>query len=146
MHYTVHRDDANQDLKNCKEAFQNIIDQCISGGNFWGGEWSLNGFKYTISNSIYDQSPNNPLAPGDDGGPPTTPSSSITAAPPAGATVVTETVGGNAVPVTVSYRILELKFDIQSNRTSLFQPHSRNTLPSRARQQLLQQRLMILER
>ena len=102
MNYIVHRDDGNQALQNCNDAFQNIIDQCISGGNYWGGEWSLNGFKYSITNSIYDQTPNNPLAPGDEGGPPATTSSSEAAAPPAGATVVTETVDGNLVPVTVS--------------------------------------------
>ncbi|KAL5427176.1 hypothetical protein PMIN04_001451 [Paraphaeosphaeria minitans] len=100
INYIVHRDDGTQALQNCNDAFQNIIDQCISGGNYWGGEWSLNGFKYSISNSIYDQTPNNPLAPGDAGGPLPTPSSSEAAAPPAGATVVTETIDGNAVPVT----------------------------------------------
>ncbi|KAK7191767.1 hypothetical protein PSPO01_02216 [Paraphaeosphaeria sporulosa] len=100
MNYIVHRDDSNKPLENCNDAFQNIIDQCIYGGNYWGGEWSLNGFKYSITNSIYDQTPNNPLAPGDAGGPPATSSSSEAAAPPAGATVVTETVDGNTVPVT----------------------------------------------
>jgi hypothetical protein len=103
MNYIVHRDDGTQTLQNCNEALQNIIDQCITGGNYWGGEWSLNGFKYTITNSIYDQTPNNPLAPGDGGGPPETSVSTTTVAAPAGATVVTETVDGNAVPVTVSW-------------------------------------------
>jgi hypothetical protein len=145
MHYTVHRDDEKQDLKYCKEAFQNIIDQCITGSNYWGGEWSSEGFKYTISNSIYDQTPNNPLPPGDDGGPPAPSSSSIIAAPPAGATVVTETVKGNAVPVTVSYPFLILKLSVKSNRASSFQRHSRNTLLFGARKQLQRQRPTTLE-
>lgn len=57
MNYIVHRDDASQSLQYCNDGLQNIIDQCISGGNYWGGEWSLNGFKYSISNSIFDQTP-----------------------------------------------------------------------------------------
>jgi hypothetical protein len=105
MNYLVHRDDGTQPLQICNEGFHNIIDLCITGGNYWGGEWSLNGFKYTITNAIYDQTPNNPLAPGDAGGPPaiSLSTTAAAAAPPAGATVVTETVDGNAIPVTVSW-------------------------------------------
>lgn len=101
MNYIVHRDDASQSLQYCNDGLQNIIDQCISGGNYWGGEWSLNGFKYSISNSIFDQTPNNPLAPGDAGGPPAPLPSSTTAAPPSDATIVTETVDGSEIAVTV---------------------------------------------
>ena len=105
MNYIVHRDDGSQSPQYCNDGLQNIIDQCISGGNYWGGEWSLNGFKYSISNSIYDQTPNNPLAPGDAGGPPpSSPSPSpspTTAASPSDATVITETVDGSEVAVTV---------------------------------------------
>jgi hypothetical protein len=83
----------------------------------------LNGFKYTITNSIYDQTPNNPLAPGDAGGPSATSASTTVAAPPAGATVVTETVDGNAIPVTVSWlfrrhdRTWKLSCKVCSNNT-----------------------------
>ena len=104
MNYIVHRDDAAQPLQYCSDAFNNILEQCITGGSYWGGVWSLNGFTYTITNSIYEQTPNNPLAPGDAGGPPPEPTPSASpseAAPPAGATVITETVDGVATPVTV---------------------------------------------
>jgi hypothetical protein len=69
MDYTVVRSDPSLPIQYCTDAMQNIIDQCITGGNYWGGRWSLNGFSYSIYNSIYDQNPNNPLMPQDAGGP-----------------------------------------------------------------------------
>lgn len=101
--YKVHRNDGNREIQYCEGAFQQIIDQCIAGGDYWGGEWVYDGFNYSIWNSIYeDQTSNNPLGPADDGGLPATASESATAALPAGATVITESVDGHPVPVTVS--------------------------------------------
>lgn len=60
------RTDNTKDLNYCKDAFNNILEQCVTNGNSWGGSWSLGGETYTISNSIY---PENGLAPTDDGGP-----------------------------------------------------------------------------
>ncbi|KAL8800617.1 MAG: hypothetical protein Q9200_007195 [Gallowayella weberi] len=62
MIYNVTRDDPSQDLQSCQDGFQNVIDQCISGGNYWGGKWSLNGFTYSIYNKAY---PLNGLGPND---------------------------------------------------------------------------------
>jgi hypothetical protein len=81
MDYTVVREDASQPLQSCTDAFNDIISQCITGGNYWGGTWSLNGFSYSIYNSIYDQNPNNPLGPNDAGGPSASPAN-----PPANGT------------------------------------------------------------
>ncbi|KAL8662636.1 MAG: hypothetical protein Q9168_008231, partial [Polycauliona sp. 1 TL-2023] len=67
--YNATRDDPSEDLQSCQDGFKNIIDQCISNGNYWGGTWSLNGFTYAIYNSIY---PANGLAPSDEGGPTST--------------------------------------------------------------------------
>ncbi|KAL9039686.1 MAG: hypothetical protein Q9214_004778 [Letrouitia sp. 1 TL-2023] len=69
MIYNVTRTDPSQGLQNCLDGFQNIIDQCISGGNYWGGTWSLNGFTYAIYNHAY---PSNGLGPNDSGGPSST--------------------------------------------------------------------------
>lgn len=66
MIYKISRTDNTQDLRYCQNAFKNIIEQCISKGNYWGGTWSLNGETYSISNSAF---PGNPLSPTDDGGP-----------------------------------------------------------------------------
>ncbi|TPX17800.1 uncharacterized protein E0L32_002901 [Thyridium curvatum] len=67
MLYSVQRTDNTKPLAYCKDAFTNIIEQCITNGNYWGGVWSLNGETYNISNSAY---PSNGLGPQDDGGPP----------------------------------------------------------------------------
>lgn len=69
MIYNVTRTDPNQGLQGCLDGFQNIIDQCISGDNYWGGTWSLNGFTYAIYNQAY---PSNGLGPNDSGGPSST--------------------------------------------------------------------------
>jgi hypothetical protein len=69
MDYTVTRADASQPLQYCTDAFNHIISQCITGGNYWGGRWSLSGFSYSIYNSTHDQNPNNPLGPNHAGGP-----------------------------------------------------------------------------
>lgn len=66
MIYNITRNDPGQNILGCKEGFQNIIDQCISGGNYWGGIWTLNGFTYSIYNKAY---PANGLGPNDRGGP-----------------------------------------------------------------------------
>src|SRR4051812_37493247 len=72
MIWTIQRIDKELPLRYCKDAMQNIMDQCITGGNYWGGSWSLNGETYTIYNSIY---PANPEFPADQ---PTIPSASST--------------------------------------------------------------------
>lgn len=82
-------------MRYCKDAIENIIAQCISGGQYWGGSWSLNGETYTISNSVY---PGNPLAPTDDGGP-VDDTGPITAAPaptsgPEAFTTTTQNIDG----------------------------------------------------
>ncbi|KAF7549466.1 hypothetical protein G7Z17_g6355 [Cylindrodendrum hubeiense] len=64
--YSITREDNTKDLTHCQEAFNNIIDQCISNDNYWSGSWSLDGETYSISNSVY---PENGLASTDDGGP-----------------------------------------------------------------------------
>lgn len=75
MIYNVTRIDPSQGLQGCLDGFQNIIDQCISGGNYWGGTWSLNGFTYAIYNHAY---PSNGLGPNDSGGPSSTDDSNPT--------------------------------------------------------------------
>ncbi|KAL9584787.1 MAG: hypothetical protein Q9203_004524 [Teloschistes exilis] len=37
----------------CKPGFQNIISECISGDDYWGGKYIYNAFTYAIYNSIY---------------------------------------------------------------------------------------------
>lgn len=53
MIYNITRDDDSKpyDGNQCKGAFQNIIDQCITGDNYWGGDWELPGIYYAIYNS-----------------------------------------------------------------------------------------------
>ncbi|RNJ52516.1 hypothetical protein D7B24_003364 [Verticillium nonalfalfae] len=75
--YTVKRDDNTKPMRHCMDAFHNIIDQCVSNGNYWGGSWSYEGETYSISNRV---SPENGLAPSDEGGP-AVESGPITAAP-----------------------------------------------------------------
>ncbi|KAI4246273.1 MAG: hypothetical protein LQ352_006416, partial [Teloschistes flavicans] len=45
-------DDAPSDNA-CKPGFQNIISECISGDNYWGGKYIYNAFTYAIYNSVY---------------------------------------------------------------------------------------------
>jgi hypothetical protein len=71
--WTIQRTNKEQSLRYCKDAMQNIMDQCITGGNYWGGSWSLNGETYTIQNSLY---PADPKFPADSS---TTPPASSTA-------------------------------------------------------------------
>lgn len=80
MIYYVERKDNTQDLKYCKDAFSNILDQCITNGDYWGGSWSWEGETYQLSNSAY---PDNGLLTTDDGGPTasTTSTGPITSAP-----------------------------------------------------------------
>lgn len=63
---SVQRTDKAVPLKYCKDAFENIISQCIEGSGLWGGAYSYGGEIYNITNSNY---PNNPLLPQDEGGP-----------------------------------------------------------------------------
>ena len=67
MNYNVTRGSPNSALEDCQEAFQNIIDQCITGGSYWGGTFNFNDKIYAIYNQNY---PSNGLNFGDDGGPP----------------------------------------------------------------------------
>ncbi|KAK7750552.1 hypothetical protein SLS62_007528 [Diatrype stigma] len=65
MILSVERSDNTRPLAYCKDAFNNILDQCITNGNYWGGTWTLDGETYNISNSVY---PNNGISPTDEGG------------------------------------------------------------------------------
>ena len=88
MIYNVTRDDPSQGLQGCQDGFQNIIDQCITGDDYWGGTWSLNGFTYAIYNQAY---PSNGLGPNDAGGPSSTGASGA----PSSTAVVGTTEGGS---------------------------------------------------
>ena len=93
MVYNVTRTDATAPLQNCDAGFANIVEQCIKGGNYWGGVWSLNGFTYTIRNTEF---PANGLAPTDDGGPKGNSGNAVS-------TVVTETIDGKTLTGTVRF-------------------------------------------
>lgn len=92
--YNVTREDPSQNLQGCQDGFQNIIVQCISNGNYWGGTWSLNGFTYAIYNKVY---PSNGLASSDEGGP-----SSTSANGPTGGPAPTTTEAGDVATTTTS--------------------------------------------
>ena len=59
MILTISRSDSSISLSDCSAGFDNIVTQCISSGTYWGGDWSLNGATFSISNSVSDGS--NPL-------------------------------------------------------------------------------------
>ena len=105
MVYNITRGSANSVLEDCQVGFQEIIDQCIAGGNFWGGTFNFNDKIYTITNQNF---PSNGLQAGDDGGPPlpggsSTSSSSSSPASVPGESIVTETnTDGSLVTGTVS--------------------------------------------
>ena len=100
MIYNVTRGSADSPLDDCEGGFQNIIDQCISGGDFWGGTFLFNDKIYSIYNLVY---PRNGLSPGDDGGPPfaTTTGSSDSAITPAPVPGVDMTIPGSIPGETV---------------------------------------------
>ena len=96
--------------RNCEDAFQDIIQQCITGGNYWGGDWSLNGDIY----AIYDQGWPDHILPADlissyntaqatSSG---TVSSAGGAPTPGGQTVIVTTVNGSPITETVRFLIL----------------------------------------
>ncbi|RDW66956.1 hypothetical protein BP5796_09705 [Coleophoma crateriformis] len=123
MDYTVTRADPTQSLQYCIDAFNDIISQCITGDNYWGGDWSLNGFSYSIYNSIYGQTPDNPLGPDDAGGPGT--ASTTTTGSIAGETIVTQTdeqgstVIATFIPATVAqYSKLQVTTTVTTTTTS----------------------------
>ena len=60
--YNVTRQDPNDSLDQCSSGFQAIIDQCISGDNYWGGNYIYSQLTYAIYNSAY---PSNGLPPWD---------------------------------------------------------------------------------
>lgn len=96
MLFNITREDATKPLENCKEAFTNIIEQCVQNDNYWGGTWSLNGFTYTIADIIF---PKNGIEGPKDPGSTTTP-------PPSTSTVLTETDSAGS-PVTLTVRQLQ---------------------------------------
>lgn len=53
--YNVTRSNTNDAPSDnaCKPGFQNIISECISGDNYWGGKYIYNAFTYAIYNSVY---------------------------------------------------------------------------------------------
>jgi hypothetical protein len=100
MLFNVTREDATKPIEYCKDAFSNIIEQCIQNDNYWGGVWSLNGFTYRIADIVF---PKNGIQ-----GP------ELTTPPPSTSTVLTETdAAGNAVTLTV-----------RQPRTAIFDPTS----------------------
>jgi hypothetical protein len=92
MMWTVARTNNQQPLLYCKEAMQNIMQQCISNDNYWGGVWSLDGENYTIYNSVY---PSYPLLPKYS----TTLTDSVSSA--ATTTIVTSTSTAEQGPITL---------------------------------------------
>jgi hypothetical protein len=76
MIYNVSRTDNTQSLQYCMTAMGDIINECILGGNFWGGVWTEGDETYDIYNSEF---PNNPLLSTDPGGPQTTTTTTTTA-------------------------------------------------------------------
>ena len=53
MDFNVTRSTSTGTLNNCNAAFTDIISQCVQGQNVWGGNWSVSGEFYSITNSIY---------------------------------------------------------------------------------------------
>lgn len=51
--YNVTRSDPNQSLQHCQAGFNNIIQQCIINGKYWGGTWTLDGETYTLSDQSW---------------------------------------------------------------------------------------------
>lgn len=105
--YNVTRADENQQLQHCKDAFINIIEQCITGDNFWGGYWELDGETY----AIYDQSWPEHTLPADliASATQATPTSTVDTSLPAGATVITSIIDGSPITATVWHaRILPI--------------------------------------
>ncbi|KAI9773684.1 MAG: hypothetical protein M1840_006958 [Geoglossum simile] len=56
MLYNATRIIIDKPLPNCTEAFTDIVAQCITGGNYWGGIWASTEATYTISNTMYPAS------------------------------------------------------------------------------------------
>ena len=53
MDFNVTRSTPTGTLNNCNTAFADIIRQCVQGQNVWGGDWSVPGEFYSITNAIY---------------------------------------------------------------------------------------------
>ena len=53
MDFNVTRSTSTGTLNNCNVAFTDIISQCVQGQDVWGGNWSVPGEFYSITNSIY---------------------------------------------------------------------------------------------
>lgn len=56
--WNISRSDNSTSVSDCNAGFTNIINQCITSGDFWGGTWSLNEATFTITNP---DSSTNPL-------------------------------------------------------------------------------------
>ncbi|KAK6424116.1 hypothetical protein LTR95_016439 [Oleoguttula sp. CCFEE 5521] len=105
--FKITRSDASQPLQHCEDAFNQILDQCVDGSDFWGGAWSLDGESYDISDIVY---PDHTL-PSDltktSASSSSSQSGGVGTSLPASAIVVTTQVSGKAVtetfvPVTIS--------------------------------------------
>ncbi|KAK6416407.1 hypothetical protein LTR95_017455, partial [Oleoguttula sp. CCFEE 5521] len=105
--FKITRNDASQPLQHCEDAFNDILDQCVDGGDFWGGVWSLDGESYDVTDNAY---PDHTL-PSDLTKTSAASSSSQSGGAgtslPASVTVVTTQVSGKAVtetfvPVTIT--------------------------------------------
>nr|OQO29288.1 hypothetical protein B0A51_04082 [Rachicladosporium sp. CCFEE 5018] len=107
MVFRITRSDTSQPLQHCEDAFNQILDQCVDGNNFWGGDWYLDEESYKLSDAAY---PDHTL-PSDLTKTSSSSSTSSTGGTdtslPASATVVTTTLSGKPitetfVPVTIS--------------------------------------------
>ena len=110
--YNVTRSDPNQSLQHCQGGFNNIIQQCIVNGNYWGGTWTLDGETYTLSDQSWPDHtlPSELLSSASGARSQTQSSSSTTNGAAAGSgttTTITTTINGSPitetfVPTTVS--------------------------------------------
>lgn len=97
------------ECRNCEAGFQDIIQQCIVNGNYWGGDWELDGDTY----AIYDQSWPDHTLPAEllssaSAASATASSASSTggAAAPTSQTVIVTTINGSPITETVSSSFL----------------------------------------
>lgn len=97
--YNITRTDPSKPLQYCQAAFEDIVSQCVTNGNYWGGAWSLDTEIY----HIYDLGYPAHTLPSDLTTSRTSASStSSSVVVPAGATTLTTTLSGHPITETVS--------------------------------------------
>ncbi|KAI9754818.1 MAG: ribosomal protein S5, partial [Chaenotheca gracillima] len=96
--YNITRDDANTpiDKDQCEGAFKNIVKQCITEGDYWGGDWERPGVYFAIYNAQY---PKHVLPAELLSSATKAPTATITKAP-SGATTISRTIHGTLVTET----------------------------------------------